>query len=265
MEKVVIGNCTLYHGDAFEVLPTLADESIDAVICDPPYASASFGKCTLCDWDKPIPLEEFWQLLETKTKPEANVCLFANMRLAYDLIDTNRSGFRYDICWVKNNKTGFLNANLMPMRNHESILVFGKPGNYKNATYNPLKLPGGKPFVKKIKSKKGGIYPAQEPHTTVSDGGRCPCSVLAFNNDREGNQSDKCYHPTQKPLTLMGWLTMTYSNEGDTVLDCFMGSGTTGIACAKLRRRFIGVERERKFFDIACRRIEDAMWQRKAS
>ena len=264
MEKVEIGNCTLYCGDAFEIIPTLDDGAIDAVISDPPYASHSFGKCTDCDWDKPVPLAEFWQLLMTKTKPEANVCLFANMRLAHDLINTNRKGFRYDLVWVKNNKTGFLNAGMMPMRNHESILVFGRPGYQKASTYNPIKFTTGKPSVRRTKKQKGGVYPPQEAHTVVSDGSRHPCSVWAFNHERDGNKPDKSYHPVQKPTTLMGALVLQYSNEQDTILDCFMGAGTTAIAAIKLNRKFIGIERERKYFDTACKRLDEEMskWKR---
>jgi len=264
-DKVTFGeNCTLYCGDAFEILPTLEDGSIDAVISDMPYSS-SFGRCTACDWDKPIPLEQFWQLMETKTKPEANIALFCNMKLAYDLIGTKKEWFRYDLIWAKNNRVGFLNANLQPLKSHELILLFGRPGFRESSVYNPIKLPGGRPFVKKTRKRKQSVYPPQEPHTTVSDGGIYPNSILAFDNDRGGNKTELCFHPTMKPLYLMGWLLMLYTQENGIVLDPFMGSGTTGVATMKLSRgNFIGIERERKYFDIACQRIEEVMSRKKA-
>jgi len=258
MDKFEIGNSALYCGDSFEILPTLTDGSIDLICSDPPYAAESFGgKCTACEWDTPINLTTFWQLLESKAKPSANVVLFANMKFAFDLIDSNRKGFRYDLVWAKNNRVGFFNANLMPLRSHENVLLFGKPGFQKMATYNPLKTPGGRPVVKRARSRGGGVYPAQESYTTVSDGTIHPISVLAFDHDRGGNQSEKCLHPTMKPLHLMGWLVFTYSNPGDLIVDPFCGSGTTLEAALRLGRRFIGIERERKYFDIACQRLEE--------
>ena len=268
MKKVTIGNAELYCGDCFEILQTLADESIDACISDPPYAAVSFnGKCTACEWDKPIPLPEFWQLLERKTKPTANTVLFCNMKFAYDLIDTNIKNFRYDLVWCKNHRVGFMNAAKMPLRAHELILVFGRQGYRDASTYNPVKTPGGRPVVRQGIRRKGGVYPAQEEaeaSVTVGDGLRYPNSLLAFTHDRENNQKGLNFHPTAKPLLLMAYLTYTYSNEGDTVLDCFMGSGTTGIAATKLGRKFIGIEQNPEYFAIACQRFEAerAKWRK---
>ena len=265
MEKAEFGNSVLYHGDTFDILPTLNDGEIDMVASDPPYASETFGKCTECDWDKPIPLTEFWQLIEYKAKPSANIVLFGNMKFAFDLIDSNRKGFRYDLVWAKNNRVGFLNAKKMVMRSHESILLFGKPGYMAAATYNPLKIPGGRPVVKRGKTRKvDGVYPPVEAATTVSDGTLYPHSVLAFDHDRGGNQPEACLHPTMKPLLLMGYLLTLYSNPGDLVLDPFAGSGTTLEAAMKLGRRFVGIERERRYYEIACRRLEEAYRKRKA-
>ena len=254
-EKFEVGNAILYCGDSLEILDTLEEGSIDACVSDPPYASETFGGCTACKWDIPVNLTEFWRLMENKTKPQANVVLFCNMKLAYDLIDTNKKGFRYDLVWAKNNRVGFFNANLMPLRAHENILVFGRPGHQKTAVYNALKLPGtGKPRVNRVKAQKsGGVYSSQKAYTTVSDGTRKPHSVLAF--DRDGNQTE---HPTQKPLLLMYYLLKLYSNHGDVILDPFMGSCTTGEAAVILGRRFIGIEKEKQYFEIACQRLEEA-------
>ena len=265
-ETVKFGNfATLYRGDAFEILPTLNDGEIDMVASDPPYAAESFGgKCTACDWDTPVDLPALWQLVNRKTKPSANIVLFGNMKFAFDLIDSNQKGFRYDLCWCKNNRVGFFNANLQPLRAHENILVFGKPGGMVTSTYNAIKVPGGRPRVNRVKSRKsGGVYPAsQVPHTTISDGDVNPISVLAF--DKDTRQPHWCAHPTQKPESLLGYLLMLYSNENDLILDPFMGSCTTGSAAMKLNRRFIGIEKEKEFFDISCRRLEE-VWKRKTA
>ena len=256
-ERVEIGNATLYCGDAFDILPTLGDGTIDQVISDPPYASQTFGKCVDCEWDAPINLHELWRLLESKAKPQANLCLFCNMRFGFDLIGSNPKAFRYDMIWAKNNRTGFLNASMRPMISHELLTVWCRPGFSKMATYNTVKTAGGRPRINRSKARQGGgVYPAGKAYTTVSNGDVNPISVLAFDHDR-GNGLNG-FHPTQKPLNLLGYLLMLYSNPNDLVLDMFMGSGTTGLAAIKLNRKFIGIERERKYFDIACRRLEEA-------
>jgi site-specific DNA-methyltransferase (adenine-specific) len=222
-EKFEIGNATLYCGDAFDILPTLPDGEIDSVVSDPPFG------ITAHHWDQAPPLPKMWELFEAKSKQNANYVLFCAGGFTIDLVNSKRPWFRYDLCWVKNNKTGFLNAKLMPLRNHENILIFGKPGHQKAATFN---------------SDEGKIH---------------PCSVLPFNHDRGNGES---LHPTMKPYYLMGYLLLLYSNPGDLILDCFMGSGTTGCAALHSNRRFIGIEREKKFFDIACQRLEETLKQK---
>jgi site-specific DNA-methyltransferase (adenine-specific) len=130
--KRTIGNCTLYQGDCFDILPKL-DVTADAIISDPPFGITS------CDWDKAFSLARMWDLFDCKTKQTANFVLFGCGKFSVDLINSKYGWYRYDLIWAKNNKCGFLNANLMPMRNHESILVFGRPGIQKAATYNPQK------------------------------------------------------------------------------------------------------------------------------
>ena len=228
MEKAEFGNSVLYHGDAFEVLPTLDDGLIDSVVSDPPYGVTDF------DWDKVPPFERMWQLFEAKSKDNANFVLFGCGGFTIDLINSKRPWYRYDLCWCKNNKTGFLNSRLMPLRNHETVMLFGKPGHQKTATFNP---------------PNGAVH---------------PCSVLPFDHERGNNQQSQHAHPTQKPLQLMGYLLMLYSNPGDLVLDPFAGSGTTLEAAMKLGRQFIGIERERQYYEIACKRLEEAYRKRKA-
>jgi site-specific DNA-methyltransferase (adenine-specific) len=265
MEIVQIGNATLYHGDSLQVLPLLNNGEVDSVISDPPYATERFGgKCTACDWDVPFSLTDFWEFIGCKSKPSANVVLFCNMKFAFDLIASNRRGFRYDLVWEKSNRVGFFNANLQPLRAHENILVFGRPNHQKTATYNAIKTPSGRPRVSRNKAVKGGgVYSSsQKAYTSVSDGTRNPISVLAFSHIRSGSQTEEYLHPTQKPILLLNHLLEMYSNPGDTVLDMFMGSGTTGEAALMLNRNFIGIEREKKFFDIACKRLEEAQRQK---
>ena len=244
-EQVTIGNTTLYCGDCFSVLPKLGMEA-DAIITDPPF------NCTNCKWDVPLPLDKFWTLMESQTKLSANYCLFATMRFAVDLINSRRKWFRYDLVWQKSKKCGFLNTGLMPMRNHESILVFGRPGFKTGATYNPIKSVGGRAGVRKTK-RRGGVYRSVDGIEKYYDGKQHPCSVLPFRSEK-----DKGLHPTLKPIGLMEWIVRTYTDENDVVLDCFMGSGSTGVACVKAGRRFVGIEQDKKYFDIACKRIEKA-------
>ena len=246
MQTTTIGNATLYCGDCFDILPKLAVEA-DAVISDPPFG------ITACDWDVAPPLGLFWDLVDRKTKQTANFVLFGCGVFMIDMINSKYRWFRYDLIWAKNNKVGFMNANKMPMRNHESIMVFGRPGFQEAATYNPQKTPGGRSGIKKVKTK-AGVYPATE-HIHESDGTLHPCSVLPFKSDKD---NVKKLPPTLKPLALMEHLVKSYTNEGDTVIDPFMGSGTTGVACAKHGRRFIGIEKNEKYFDIACKRIHEA-------
>jgi site-specific DNA-methyltransferase (adenine-specific) len=247
MKKITIGNATLYCGDCFDVLPRL-NMKFDAVISDPPFGM------TACDWDVAFPLDQFWGMLEGKTKPAANFVLFGCGKFTIDLVNSNRKWYRYDLIWKKNNKAGFLLANKMPLRNHESILVFGRPGSRHAATYNPQKSPGGRRGI--ITNKlRGGVYSKVGSYTGVYDGTLHPCSVLPFDSDKDRRQG---LHPTIKPLELMEFLVKSYSNEGDIIIDPFMGSGTTGVAAVQSGRTFIGIEQEKNYFDIACKRIKQA-------
>jgi site-specific DNA-methyltransferase (adenine-specific) len=248
MDRITIGNCTLYCGDCFEILPHLKIKA-DAVISDPPFG------ITACDWDVALPLDHFWEVVECKTKPMANFVLFGCGRFSADLVSSKRKWYRYDLIWHKNNKVGFLNANKMPLRNHESIMVFGQPGFRDAATYNPQKSPGGRAGIK-TNNLRGGIYTCKGRYTSVSDGTLHPCSILPFDSDKSKHPNQ---HPTQKPLALMEFLVKSYSDEGDTVIDPFMGSGTTGVAALQNNRQFIGIEKERQYFDIACQRIKQAL------
>ena len=246
-KRIRIGDSLLYCGDCLDILPKL-DIEANAVITDPPFGN------TDCDWDKALPLARFWEIVKSKTIPSANFILFACGQFTIDLINNNRKWYRYDLIWQKSNKVGFLNAQKQPMRNHETILVFGQPGFRDKATYNPQKTPGGRKAGVVNKNNNANIYRLEGGYTRVADGLLHPCSVLSFGHDRGSNQ--KTYHPTMKPLALMEWLVKTYTDEGDVIIDPFMGSGSTGLACARLGRRFVGIEREPKYFSMAVERVK---------
>ena len=247
-KQVKIGNATLYLGDCFSILPKL-DVECDALITDPPYGT------TNCDWDIKIPLNTFWSIIDSSTKLTANFVLFGCGRFTHELFNSKPDWYRYDMVWVKSKKCGHLNANKMPMRNHESVLVFGRQGFRDAAAYNPQKSLGGRVGVKTV-NHKSNVYRDKGTFIHTSDGFLHPGSVLHFKNEIG-------LHPTQKPLGLMEQLVKTYSNEGDTVLDCFMGSGSTAAAAINTGRKFIGIEQNEKYFNIAVERLKKAYSERK--
>jgi site-specific DNA-methyltransferase (adenine-specific) len=161
------------------------------------------------------------------------------------------------LVWVKNNKVGFLNTKKQPMRSHESILIFGQPGFKNKTTYIPQKKPGGRKAGTRTKNNSNSIYRLEGGYTSIMDGTLHPCSVLYFDNERGNNRQE--YHPTQKPVALMEHLIRSYTNEGDIIIDPFCGSGSTALACIKRNRRFIGVEKEPKYFRMAVERIK-SVW-----
>jgi len=247
-----IGNSMLFLGDCFDIVPKLGFE-LDAVISDPPFG------ITDCPWDKAPPLDKFWTMLDGRAKPSANFVLFGCGKFTVDLVNSKRRWYRYDLIWAKNNKVGFLNANLQPMRSHETILVFGRPGYQRGSVYNPQKALGGKKAGVTTRNHSSSVYRDRGEHTHVSDGTQHPCSLLYFDSEK-----DKRLHPTLKPIALMEHLVKSYSDEGDIVCDMFMGSGSTGVAAINAGRRFVGIEREQQYFDIAVRRIVEAHEKRKA-
>lgn len=247
VEWVEIGRAKLACGDCRDILPTLG--KVDAVICDLPYGT------TQNPWDCPIPFEELW--LEYSRICSGAIVLNAAQPFTSALINSNRDLFRYTMVWHKSRPTGFLNAKLQPLRAHEDICVFYR----KQPTYNPQFTTGRPNHVSKsggarIKSGStnyGQQYAITEEHTNR----KYPTSVLSF---APVSPTD-VHHPTEKPVALMEYLVSTFSNQGHTVLDNTMGSGTTGVAAVQMGRDFIGIEREERYFEIACRRIEEAQRQ----
>ena len=236
-------NYALFQGDCLEVMDYLIEQGIkiDAIITDPPYGT------TRNKWDSVIPLDEMWNRLDKLVKPNGAIVLFAQTPFDKVLGASNLKMLRYEWIWNKKLGTGHLNAKKMPMKQHENILVF-----YKNLpTYNP-QMREGKPYHK-TPSTTSSNYGKQIAMGGTSNGERYPISILDFSN---ANRKDRS-HPTQKPVDLLEYLIKTYTNEGDLVLDFTMGSGSTGVACMNLNRKFMGIELDKKYFDIAKNRIEN--------
>ena len=245
----------LLHGDCLELLKNIPDKSIDMVLCDPPYGT------TACKWDIPLPLKQLWEQYDRITKKNAAILLFSAQPFTTDLICSNRKNFRYEIIWQKTNAQGFLNANKMPLRAHENILVF-----YKNLpTYNPIKTSVNRKDIGRV--KKANMIRSQQYRTImnrtvwVETGLRYPTDVIKFSNWNGtlfGKNVSHIKHATAKPVDLLEYLIKSYSNPGDTILDNCMGSGSTGVACVNTNRDFIGIELDDEYFSIAKDRIEAA-------
>ena len=234
---------TLYHGDCLEVLPTLEAQSVDAVICDPPYGT------TACKWDSVIPFEPMWREIKRVLRPRGACVLFGSQPFTSALVMSNPGWFKYEWVWEKPNANNFIACNHEPPKVHESIAVFGDayPDYYPQFSIGSPYVVTGNPRL--VRGKDSGTPP--KPATTINAGTRHPRSIVKFGLDKK-------LHPTQKPLALLEYLVKTYTDEGDTVLDFAMGSGTTGHACMNLGRRFIGIERDATYYAIAERRIKDA-------
>nr|DAJ98014.1 MAG TPA: adenine-specific methyltransferase [Caudoviricetes sp.] len=244
-------NYKLYNGDCLEIMDKLikGGVKVDAIITDPPYGT------TACKWDSIIPLDGMWERLNKLIKDNAVICLFAQTPFDKVLGVSNLEMLRYEWIWEKEQGTGGLNAKRMPLKKHENILVFYK----KLPTYNP-QFTEGEPYVVK-RPRVRGVYRGVgtiDGYISKNDGKRYPVSIIKFNRDVKNR-----YHPTQKPVALLEYLVKTYTNEGDVILDFTMGSGSTGVACLNLNRRFIGIELDKKYFNITKDRLETISRQRK--
>ena len=236
------------HGDCLELMKTIDDKSVDMILCDLPY-----GCTDARNWDNVIPFKPLWEQYNRIIKDNGAVLLFGIEPFSSELRVSNLKNYRYDYVWKKNQGTGFLNANRMPIRSHEMISVFYK----KLPQYNKQMRCGFKPYSKTRKDAKSNLYDETNYKGVTStsvNGERYPISILEFPCVR--NQKDKM-HPTQKPVALLEYLIRTYTNEYDIVLDNCMGSGSTGVACKNLNRGFIGIEKDDNYFNIAKNRIEN--------
>jgi len=234
----------LHHGDCLEVMAGLPDASVDMILCDLPYGT------TACKWDTVIPFEPLWAQYRRVAKRNAAIVLTATQPFASALVMSNVRGFRHEWVWDRVGKvSGHMNANRAPMRRHERVLVFGNAA----PNYYPIKT---KAEMRKASPAKPAesIYGSGVVKKLWQSDERFPVDLLAIRAD----DSRQRVHPTPKPVALMEYLIRTYTQEGETVLDNCMGSGTTGVACANTDRRFIGIERDDKYFAIASERIAAA-------
>lgn len=237
------GGQVLCHDSWENVLTQLQNRSIDLLLSDPPYAATKLA------WDKVVDWERFWVEAERICKPTTPVVLFASGKFVNKLINTNARWFRYELIWEKTMPVGFLDANRRPLRAHENILIFIK--QMKGSVYNPQMIKG-KMHARGSAGSRASHYGTHRRGQGTKSDKFYPRSILRFSN-RHGNRS---LHPTQKPLELIEWLILTYSNRGDLVLDPFVGSGTTLVAAKRNRRRAIGVEIEDSYCRVATTRLE---------
>lgn len=237
-------NIDLRQGDCLELMKDIPDGSIDMILCDLPYEQ------THNDWDEIIPFNPLWKQYKRIIKDNGAIILFGNGIFTAKLMMSNTTMWRYNLIWQKTQPTGFLNAKKMPMRSHEDICVFYK----KLPTYNPQKTTGHIRKVSKAAHKTGckkSTDYGKHGLTTYDSTERYPTSVWRFAKDVQKS----ALHPTQKPLALMEELVKTYTNKGNVVLDNCMGSGSTGVACVNTGRKFIGMELNENYFNIAKERI----------
>ena len=236
----------LYQGDCLEVMDKLIESGlkVDAIITDPPYGT------TQNKWDSVISLDEMWNRINKLIKSNGAIVFTSQSIFTAKLILSNEKWFKYKLVWEKSKATNFLNAKKQPLRKHEDICVFYN----KQPTYNP-QMREGKPYDKGVrKDQLTGSYGDFNPVHVKSEGKRYPTDVVYF---KTAESEGKVYHSTQKPVKLMEYLIKTYTDENDLVLDFTMGSGSTGVACMNTNRRFIGIELDEKYFNIAKNRIEN--------
>jgi len=237
----------LYNGDCLEVMKSIADKSIDAIITDPPYGT------TACKWDSVIPFEPMWKQLNRIIKDNGAIVLFGSEPFSSALRMSNIKNYKYDWIWEKDRASGHLNAKKQPLRNLENISVFYK----KQCTYNPIMTIGKKSnsigkAINELKCKNNNLY-GKFKRVNRKGNEKYPRQVLEYKRPHPP------IHPTQKPVALMEYLIKTYTNELETVLDFTMGSGTTGVACCNLNRDFIGIELDKHYFKIAQERIKNEL------
>ena len=241
---------SIKQGDCLELMKDIPDKSIDMVLCDLPYQE------TGNKWDKFVNLEQLFNEYRRIIKDDGCIALNGTFKFGTHLMNIAPDLYKYEWVWEKDNGTNAPNVNLQPFRVHEYIFIFGK-GRVTNGNRIPMKYypqkTEGKPYKQKSgrmsENWKGGL---NNIITDNKDGLRHPKTIQKFNRDRG-------YHPTQKPVALLEYLIKTYTNEGDTVLDNCMGSGSTGVACVNTNRNFIGYELNEKYFEIAEKRLNEAM------
>ena len=232
----------LMLGDCLERMKEIPDGSVDMILADPPYGT------TACKWDSIIPLEPMWEQLKRVIKPNGAIVMMASQPFTSALCASNFAGFKYCAVWDKKIPAGMSYARYRPMQQHEDIVVFSKDGaklNYiPQVSQRDVPIKGGG-MSKGETTNNQKLYALKKEYTTKQ-----PTTILQFAKVRRG-----ALHPTQKPVDLMEYLIKTYTQEGETVLDFVMGSGTTGLAAKNLNRNFIGIEKDAGYFEIAKQRL----------
>ena len=236
---------TLWQGDCLELMANIPDNSVDMILCDLPYGT------TWNKWDSCLDFTKLWEHYKRLIKSNGAIVLTAMQPFTSLLVTSNIEMYRCSYVWVKDNATNFINAKNQPMRKTEDILIFSKAGMCpqakKKCTYNPQGL---RPYGMIERRGSVGSNYCHAGTENYQEYTGYPSNVLYYGYDKDR------VHPTQKPTALMEYLVRTFSNEGEIVLDNCMGSGSTGVACVNTNRRFIGIEKEQKYFDIAKERIE---------
>lgn len=231
----------IHLGDCLNLMPSIPSKSIDMILCDLPYGT------TACEWDSIIDMARLWQEYERVIKDNGAIVLTANAKFTFLLGASNIKLLRYKWVWMKTRKTMFIQANKMPLRQHEDVLIF-----YKSLpTYNP-QMTRGKPYIQKHSIKDNTSNQIGNPNlhrkTTVNNGEYFPSDIIEIEHDIG-------FHPTQKPVALFEYLIRTYTNENELVLDNCSGSGTTAVACMNTNRRFICIERDETYHRKSIERL----------
>jgi DNA modification methylase len=236
-----VSHSTLVNADCFDVFPFIEDKSIDAIICDLPYGT------TACKWDSILPFDLLWNEYKRIVKPNGAIVLFGSEPFSSIMRISNLKNYKYDWIWNKKNSGSGLLAKKQPLKICEIISVF----SFGTHNYYPQMIEGRmrnkKSYGSKIGSVTGEIKAGDDKFNNLY----FPKNIIEFSN---ANQNGK-EHPTEKPIELLEYLVKTYTNENDMVLDNTMGSGTTNLACLKLNRKSIGIEKENQYYDVAVRRL----------
>jgi len=243
----------IYQGDCLHIMPILQANSVDLILCDPPYGT------TLNSWDKVLPFADVWAQYKRLLRPSGTVLLFGSQPFTAAVVMSNPKWFKYELIWDKNKCGSPGLAKIRPMKTHENILVFSPAGK---TTYNPI-MEAGEPYARTSSTPDGYVGRCNnhkyglKPRTGFTNTGtRYPKSVLRISRDFSAQQQ---VHPTQKPVPLLEWLIQTYSHAGQLVLDNCMGSGSTGVAAMRTGRNFIGIESDSAMCDLASDRIQKAL------
>ena len=242
-----VSGSTFVNADCFDVFPFIEDKSIDAIICDLPYGT------TQNKWDSILPLDKLWEQYKRILKDNGVIILNCTQPFTSVLVSSNLKWYKYSWTWVKNRTTNYLNAKKQPLRSSEEIAIFYN----KQCTFNPIPFSNEEYTYRAEASKNKRGTKNYGSHIVIQETmTKKPTSAkdVIFINTVHPDSSEYCGHTTQKPLELAEYLIKTYTNEGDIVLDNTMGSGTTNLACIKLNRKSIGIEKEKQYYDVAVRR-----------